>query len=1304
MSITNDELVDDSTILTPQHYILNMVLGCFMVFSIFIAVSIFTYDPADAGWTQSSTVQVTNNFAGPLGALIADTCFFIFGFGAYLVPILFLCKALSIYVTHRKKTQLCFWNISFRIIAILLLIISSCALASLNVDDNANFSSGGLIGSLIVYQSNIYVNVIALTFIMLIVWIIGFTLLTTWSPLLVAEKIGEIVLFTVTFGGSRDQKVLDEMDDTEVDSFEFMRGDQSSNQNSTNGDHNTPSPQKKTNKHYQQHTPIINIDDISIDNENENLHQTILLTNPHDKITNDESTLKVENDTANEFPVIENHSADDFSVNQPNVNNIVPLQPDDKAIQVVDDILELPTVLRINEQKNGNDNQHNLGTNTETIPSTVASQNDVSLQPSITNNDTFDPSRSKSIERNNIEKQSSDLVPSDTNVKKTLSLNEKLALIEQQKRQNHQLNNTQRENVNNTLPPKSAPVNNQMIEKNQAERERIRNELASYGIKLPHHPTLDNPKGNTLNNKAQINSSNKNSFSTKNIIGTVKIDNNSQALFEQVDASTIIMHIQKDENSNEIIPQNIISQPEIVETQGGNLTSHYDEKSDSFESNSPVDNAQNNHTTLSIPDTGNVVSSSIEALPSTSHPIEVMPVKLSETNNELAAIDKTQAVSDSELETSAALINTSAISNASSDPVSSTIKSSNSYTNRFFDNHAHQLFNQNYTINTANVNYTADLTENNTSKQQPNTPESNISSQSSDINHDFNQAIMPNHTTQNEIYDDIDIPSNVNHNFAQSNIAVQNEPNMASVTEEITNPNTQPTKHISELTDDPLFHPLLFRETEKLDIPKEPLPTLDLLFASNIEKVEVDEGILNETALLIENTLADFRIKVTVVGICSGPVITRYELELAPGVKVARITTLDRDLARALSVSAVRVVEVIPGKPYVGLELPNPKRETLVIRDVLDCPAFREMQSPLALVLGKDIGGEPIVANLAKMPHLLVAGTTGSGKSVGVNAMIISILFKASAEDVRFIMIDPKMLELSVYEGIPHLLTPVVTDMKDAANALRWCVAEMERRYKLMSTLGVRNLDGYNEKIKQAEAMERPIPDPHWKPGDTMDVNIPTLTKLPFIVVIVDEFADLIMTEGKKVEELIARLAQKARAAGIHLILATQRPSVEVITGLIKANIPTRIAFTVSSKIDSRTILDQNGAESLLGAGDMLYLPPNSSTTIRVHGAFVADEEVHKVVLNWKARGKPQYIDGITSDEKKLGESSGESVDPVFDAAVQYVIEKQRVSVSGIQRQFKVGFNRASRIVEEMEAQGIVSPPAHNGNRVVLAQ
>lgn len=505
-------------------------------------------------------------------------------------------------------------------------------------------------------------------------------------------------------------------------------------------------------------------------------------------------------------------------------------------------------------------------------------------------------------------------------------------------------------------------------------------------------------------------------------------------------------------------------------------------------------------------------------------------------------------------------------------------------------------------------------------------------------------------------------------------------------------------------------NPFLIQHDANLPVPTSPMPTLELLYHPEKRESHIDRDALEEIARLVESKLADYKIEARVVDIFPGPVITRFELDLAPGVKVSRISGLSMDLARSLSAMAVRVVEVIPGKPYVGLELPNMSRETVYLSDVISSEQFQNNKSPTAVVLGQDIAGEAVVADLSKMPHVLVAGTTGSGKSVGVNVMILSILYKATPEDVRFIMIDPKMLELSIYEGIPHLLSEVVTDMKDASNALRWCVGEMERRYKLMSALGVRNLKGYNEKLKMAADAGHPIHDPLWQPGDSMDEMPPRLEKLPYIVVIVDEFADLIMVVGKKVEELIARLAQKARAAGIHLVLATQRPSVDVITGLIKANIPTRVAFTVSTKTDSRTILDQGGAESLLGMGDMLYLPPGSNHTIRVHGAFASDDDVHAVVNDWKARGKPVYIDEIvhgepTAESLLPGEQleSEEDVDPLYDQVVEFVTESRRGSVSGVQRRFKIGYNRAARIVEQLEAQGVVSAPGHNGNREVIA-
>jgi len=511
------------------------------------------------------------------------------------------------------------------------------------------------------------------------------------------------------------------------------------------------------------------------------------------------------------------------------------------------------------------------------------------------------------------------------------------------------------------------------------------------------------------------------------------------------------------------------------------------------------------------------------------------------------------------------------------------------------------------------------------------------------------------------------------------------------------------------------LHDKIYQQLEN-DKPAEPnysdMPSLDLLDRTDKVENPIDQEQLDRVSRLVEAKLMEFGIKADVVGVFPGPVITRFELNLAPGVKASKITNLSKDLARSLSAKSVRVVEVIEGKSVIGIELPNKHRETVFFSDVISCAKFADSKSNLAMAIGSDISGEPVIADLAKMPHLLVAGTTGSGKSVAVNTMIVSILYKSSPEDVRMIMIDPKQVELSVYDGIPHLLSEVVTDMKEAANALRWCVGEMERRYQLMSKLGVRNLKGYNDKVAKAIAAGEPMIDPLWQPSDAFTQTPPTLDKLPSIVIIVDEFADMMMIVGKKVEELIARIAQKARAAGIHLILATQRPSADVITGLIKANIPTRMALRVQSRIESRIILDQQGADQLLGMGDMFYLPPGEAVPIRVHGAFVDDHEVHAVVNDWKSRAEPNYIEDILSGDSEQdillpGEQSDadseEEIDTLYDEALAFITESRRVSISSIQRKFRIGYNRSARIVEQMESNGVVSRPGNNGAREVLA-
>ena len=550
--------------------------------------------------------------------------------------------------------------------------------------------------------------------------------------------------------------------------------------------------------------------------------------------------------------------------------------------------------------------------------------------------------------------------------------------------------------------------------------------------------------------------------------------------------------------------------------------------------------------------------------------------------------------------------------------------------------------------------------------------------------------------------------------FAQADeqvrLADNNSEMMVSLQNEVTEEQvkaTENTPHYQGYSGS-LIHPAFQQQTTKREKPSTPLPSLDLLSKHPAVEQNITQEEVFETSQRIEQQLRNFNVKATVKDVLVGPVVTRYELELQPGVKASKVTSIDTDLARALMFRSIRVAEAIPGKPYIGIETPNLHRQMVPLRDVLDSSEFRDTHATLPMALGKDISGKAVIVDLAKMPHLLVAGSTGSGKSVGVNTMILSLLYRVQPEDVKFIMIDPKVVELSVYNDIPHLLTPVVTDMKKAANALRWCVDEMERRYQLLSALRVRNIEGFNEKIDEYEAMGMPVPNPIWRPGDTMDAMPPALKKLSYIVVIVDEFADLMMVAGKQIEELIARLAQKARAIGIHLILATQRPSVDVITGLIKANIPSRIAFTVASKIDSRTILDQGGAEALLGRGDMLYSGQGSSDLVRVHGAFMSDDEVIRIADDWRARGKPDYIDGIleSADDEESSEkgiSSGGELDPLFDEVMDFVINTGTTSVSSIQRKFSVGFNRAASIMDQMEEQGIVSP-MQNGKREILSR
>ena len=587
--------------------------------------------------------------------------------------------------------------------------------------------------------------------------------------------------------------------------------------------------------------------------------------------------------------------------------------------------------------------------------------------------------------------------------------------------------------------------------------------------------------------------------------------------------------------------------------------------------------------------------------------------------------------------------------------------------------------------------------------QVPVEPKTEIQS-AVDFSHDFSEReIMPTVSLASpyvNAHEETSQPTQIHHETTVVTPSVSDREEVEAGVPQIT-PQYKPYG-------DSLVHPAFQQHKANVEKPTTPLPSLDLLERHQSKAQNITQEEIVETSQRIEQQLRNFNVKAKVKDVLVGPVVTRYELELDPGVKAAKVTSLDTDLARALMFRSIRVAEVIPGKPYIGIETPNDHRQMVPLRDVLDSDEFRNAKALLSMALGKDISGKPMIVDLAKMPHLLVAGTTGSGKSVGVNTMILSLLYRVKPEEVKFIMIDPKVVELSVYNDIPHLLTEVVTDMKKAANALRWCVDEMERRYQLLSALRVRNIEGFNEKIDEYDALKMPIPNPLWRPSDSMDQLPPLLEKLSYIVVVVDEFADLMMVAGKQVEELIARLAQKARAVGIHLILATQRPSVDVITGLIKANVPSRIAFTVATKIDSRTILDASGAESLLGKGDMLYSPQGSTELIRIHGAFMTDDEVGRVADDWRARGKPNYIDGIldgNEDEdvlERLGDSSGET-DELFDEVVEFVVSTGTTSISAIQRRFRVGFNRAANIMDQLEEQGIVSP-LQNGKREILAR
>ncbi|UTN98293.1 DNA translocase FtsK 4TM domain-containing protein [Serratia plymuthica] len=1170
--------------LSSGRRLLEAVLIVVAIFAVYLMAALVSFNPSDPSWSQTAWHEPIHNLGGGVGAWMADTLFFTFGVLAYAIPPIMLVLCWAAYRQRDSGDYIDYFALSLRLIGTLALVLTSCGLAALNVDDLYYFASGGVIGSLLSNAMLPWFNGIGATLALLCVWAAGLTLFTGWSWLVIAERIGGVVLGTATFmtNRSRREERYRDDDDRYVD--------------------DEPEPAGKG--------AAVAVAASAVAANAAEAEDDVLFSAP--SVTDAANTAAEEA----EDPLLNGLRANDDA-------DVAPVAP--AAVSTPVTPAPAPIAAPVTAPA------------VTAAPTAPASVNQHPMSAAVEN--AAPPLYSFEIpEETPAPKMTRPADPYRDDDEPRLGHWDAPAVSQPRDRSPFDFSAAQRDNVDvgistgfsagepdvtafgsmkpqaeaaaavvaaNTFMPAftaTSDGNSQVKQGIGPELPRpnpvripTRRELASYGIKLPSQRVAEQeqrPRDDQPLQTAESHQQDEEALQEAAL---------RQAFAEQQSQRYGEEYPQENQDDEQALQEAALRQA-FAEQQQARYGQQEPVPS------APIANPVDTRNAFSFSPMDDLVDDS------PSEPLFTLSPQLEERIEQQS--EREEDVPFGQFEPAAP-----AYSPPSQTP-------------------APQPY-------------------------QPAQPA-------------YQQAPQQQPVPQQ--------PPAYQLPVAQPAPATPQQPAM-----------------------DSLIHPFLMRNDMPLQKPTTPLPTLDLLTEAPKEVEPVDSFALEQKARLVEASLADYRVKADVVDILPGPVITRFELDLAPGVKAARISNLSRDLARSLSTSAVRVVEVIPGKPYVGLELPNVKRQTVYLREVLDCPAFRDNPSPLAIVLGKDISGEPVVADLAKMPHLLVAGTTGSGKSVGVNAMILSILYKATPKEVRFIMIDPKMLELSVYEGIPHLLTDVVTDMKDAANALRWCVAEMERRYKLMSALGVRNLAGYNERVDQAEAMGRPIPDPFWKPSDSMDITPPVLEKEPYIVVMVDEFADLIMTVGKKVEELIARLAQKARAAGIHLVLATQRPSVDVITGLIKANIPTRIAFTVSSKIDSRTILDQGGAESLLGMGDMLYLAPNSSIPVRVHGAFVRDQEVHAVVKDWKARERPQYKEGILSagDDGEGGAGGGlegdEELDPLFDQAVEFVVDKRRASISGVQRQFRIGYNRAARIIEQMEAQGIVSEQGHNGNREVLA-
>lgn len=1193
--------------LSSGRRLLEAVLIVVTILAAYLMAALLSFNPSDPSWSQTAWHEPIHNLGGGIGAWMADTLFFTFGVLAYAIPPIMVILCWAAFRQRDANEHVDYFALSLRLIGTLALILTSCGLAALNLDDLYYFASGGVIGSLFSNAMLPWFNGVGATLTLLCIWAVGLTLFTGWSWLVIAEKIGGVVLGSVTFMTNRSRR-KERYDDEDDD---YRAGDIESEESA---------PGITANKAVAAVTLAASTAHADDD--------VLFSAPPATEMATDgiEQSPSLTADTEDNYdPLLSSLRAtdDDNQAALSSAPAAMPAQPviSHSAAPMTANTSVTPPLYSFEIPQ---DTPSPGQTRAATLERPEPQMGSWDTPPSTANHSPFDFSAAQrhSDQVDNTSYSAPGFGRSLDGLAASGSISNPLTIPDNALSSGAGI--AAATTVAATFMPAFTATSDNSSQIKQGigpelprpnpVRIPTRRELASYGIKLP-----------------------------------------SQRMAEQEQRERGEDDVQPQYQASEL-DAGVTSEDDDALQQAILRQAFADQQSERYDQQS---NAETTFSSTSIPDAEDEQALEEAAL---------RQAFAAQQQHRYGTVDNQNAASERRSVDTGNAFTFSPVADLVDEPVREPL----------------------FTLSPHPEETTPSAAE-----------DEEFRSGYVEPSPTHQPSPYQAHTGQSLPVQTAPVQLPVTPTTAYNQVAQQQAASVQSVVP-VPVP-AQPTPAM-----DSLIHPFLMRNDQPLIKPTTPLPTLDLLSSPPVEEEPVDMFALEQTARLVEARLGDYRIKAEVVGISPGPVITRFELDLAPGVKASRISNLSRDLARSLSAIAVRVVEVIPGKPYVGLELPNKHRQTVYLREVLDCAKFRDNPSPLAIVLGKDISGQPVVADLAKMPHLLVAGTTGSGKSVGVNAMILSILYKATPEDVRFIMIDPKMLELSVYDGIPHLLTGVVTDMKDAANALRWCVGEMERRYKLMSALGVRNLAGYNERVAQAEAMGRPIPDPFWKPSDSMDISPPMLVKLPYIVVMVDEFADLMMTVGKKVEELIARLAQKARAAGIHLVLATQRPSVDVITGLIKANIPTRIAFTVSSKIDSRTILDQGGAESLLGMGDMLYMAPNSSIPVRVHGAFVRDQEVHAVVNDWKARGRPQYIESILSGSEEgeggsLGLDSDEELDPLFDQAVSFVLEKRRASISGVQRQFRIGYNRAARIIEQMEAQQIVSTPGHNGNREVLA-